>query len=81
MSACVGVRREDKSKWERRVPVTPEDAAELQAAHGIQVTVQPSAHRAYTAEELAGVQPPPVVVEEPAAEDLAEPAAPQAEGA
>ncbi len=51
MTALIGIRREDKSEWERRVPVTPQDAAELQK-HGIQVIVQKSPIRAYTDEEF-----------------------------
>jgi len=56
MAALIGIRREDKSEWERRVPVTPQDAAELQR-QGVQVTVQSSPIRAYTDEEFiqAGV--------------------------
>ncbi len=51
MTASLGIRREDKSIWERRVPVTPQDAAALQAEHGIRVVVQPSAIRAFTDQE------------------------------
>jgi alpha-aminoadipic semialdehyde synthase len=66
----LGIRREDKSKWERRVPVTPPDAAEFQRKDGIPVIVQPSDIRAFTDEEFveAGVtvqeslSPCPVVV-------------------
>ncbi len=47
MVAVIGVRREDKSEWERRVPLTPEDAAALQE-QGIPVTVQQSSIRAFT---------------------------------
>ena len=53
MTAMIGIRHEDKSKWERRVPVTPQDAAELQQEHGIQVIVQRSPTRAFTEEEFA----------------------------
>ncbi len=51
MTASLGIRREDKSIWERRVPVTPQDAAALQAEHGIRVVVQPSPIRAFTDRE------------------------------
>ena len=54
MTARIGIRREDKSEWERRVPVTPKDAANLQKEHGVQVVVQPSDIRAFTDEEFAG---------------------------
>jgi alpha-aminoadipic semialdehyde synthase len=52
MTPRIGVRREDKSEWERRVPVTPEDAADLQR-QGIDVIVQPSPARAITDQEFA----------------------------
>jgi alpha-aminoadipic semialdehyde synthase len=52
MTARIGIRREDKSEWERRVPITPQDAAELQREHGIEVVVQPSPIRAYRNEEF-----------------------------
>jgi alpha-aminoadipic semialdehyde synthase len=53
MTPSIGVRHEDKSEWERRVPVTPQDAAELQQANGIQIIVQPSSTRAFTDDEFA----------------------------
>jgi alanine dehydrogenase len=53
MAALIGIRREDKSEWERRVPLTPQDAASLQREHGIQVLVQPSPNRAFTDDEFA----------------------------
>ncbi len=37
-----GIRREDKNRWERRAPLTPEDVRELVASHGAQFVVQPS---------------------------------------
>jgi alpha-aminoadipic semialdehyde synthase len=52
MTALIGVRREDKSEWERRVPVIPQDAAELQQEHGVQVIVQASSHRAFADDEF-----------------------------
>ena len=52
MNVCVGIRREDKSHWERRVPVTPEDARKLKEEHGIEVHVQPSPIRAFSEEEF-----------------------------
>lgn len=42
MTSRIGIRREEKSKWERRVPIVPEDVGELRRAHGIEVWVQPS---------------------------------------
>lgn len=52
MPPCIGVRREEKSLWERRVPITPTVALELRQQHGIPVMVQPSPHRAFAATEF-----------------------------
>ncbi|MDX9784332.1 MAG: hypothetical protein RBT72_06250 [Spirochaetia bacterium] len=35
MPKRIGIRREDKSEWERRVPITPEVVAELKETHGL----------------------------------------------
>jgi saccharopine dehydrogenase (NAD+, L-lysine-forming) len=51
MTILIGIRREDKSEWERRVPITPQDAATLQREQGIQTLVQPSAIRAFSDDE------------------------------
>jgi saccharopine dehydrogenase (NAD+, L-lysine-forming) len=58
VAATVGIRREDKSRWERRVPITPEKARELHAKHGIDFLVQPSPVRVFREEafERAGVR-------------------------
>lgn len=55
MSARIGVRREDKSPWERRVPVIPEHARQLREGHGVEVWLQPSEIRAFSEEEYAQV--------------------------
>jgi saccharopine dehydrogenase (NAD+, L-lysine-forming) len=52
MAVCIGIRREDKSRWERRVPVTPEDARMLREEHGVEVWVQPSSIRTFSEEEF-----------------------------
>jgi saccharopine dehydrogenase (NAD+, L-lysine-forming) len=52
MAVCIGIRREDKSRWERRVPVTPEDARMLREEHGVGVWVQPSPIRVFSEEEF-----------------------------
>jgi saccharopine dehydrogenase (NAD+, L-lysine-forming) len=52
MKRCIGIRREDKSRWERRVPVTPEDARKLREEHDIEVWVQPSPIRVFSEEEF-----------------------------
>jgi alpha-aminoadipic semialdehyde synthase len=48
----VGVRSEDKSRWERRVPLVPADLKTLREA-GIDAVVQASAHRAFGDSEFA----------------------------
>ncbi len=53
MNARIGVRREDKSRWERRVPVIPEHANRLREEHGVEVWVQPSDVRVFSEEEYA----------------------------
>jgi alanine dehydrogenase len=51
VTAPVGIRREDKSRWERRVPITPAKARELHARVGLDFAVQPSAIRVFSDEE------------------------------
>ncbi|HET90898.1 MAG TPA: hypothetical protein ENN99_09205 [Chloroflexi bacterium] len=55
MSVRIGIRREDKSIWERRVPIVPEHARQLQAEQGIEVWVQPSDIRVFRDEEYVQV--------------------------
>jgi alpha-aminoadipic semialdehyde synthase len=50
MGRCVGIRREDKNIWERRVPLIPDHVKELRA-QGIDVVVQPSEIRVFREEE------------------------------
>lgn len=52
MSPCIGIRREDKSEWERRVAIVPAVARDLKERHGIQVVVQPSPIRAFGEDEF-----------------------------
>jgi len=47
----IGIRREDKSKWERRVALTPEHAKLLKEKFDIQTFVQPSDIRIFTDDE------------------------------
>ncbi len=47
MPKALGIRREDKNIWERRVPVTPEQVERLVRDHGVEVVVQPSTLRAF----------------------------------
>ena len=46
----VGIRREDKNQWERRVPLVPEDVREL-TEKGYKFIVQPSPIRAFKEED------------------------------
>jgi len=57
MKPTIGIRREDKSVWERRVPITPRDARDLQSDHGLEVIAQTSEVRVFDADEYlqAGV--------------------------
>ncbi len=47
----IGIRREDKSKWERRVALTPEHVKLLKEKFDIQTFVQPSKIRIFTDDE------------------------------
>ena len=51
MKNVLGIRREDKNEWERRVPLIPEDIKELQKKYGIKTIVQPSPIRIFSDEE------------------------------
>ncbi|NOZ08147.1 MAG: hypothetical protein GXO91_04620 [FCB group bacterium] len=48
MNNSIGIRREDKNIWERRVPLIPADAKELIGKFGVRIVVQPSDNRAFT---------------------------------
>jgi len=54
----IGIRREDKNEWERRVPLIPSDLKELKDKYGIQSIIQPSQIRYYKDSEFneAGVE-------------------------
>lgn len=49
----IGIRREDKNRWERRVPLTPDHVAELVSERGIEVRVQPSPLRVFPDKDYA----------------------------
>ena len=51
MKYMIGIRREDKNKWERRVPLTPEHVKELRENHSVEVWLQPSPIRIFPDEE------------------------------
>ncbi len=50
MNNCIGIRREDKNRWERRVPLVPDEVERL-VKQGLRVIVQPSAIRAFADED------------------------------
>jgi alpha-aminoadipic semialdehyde synthase len=56
----IGIRREDKSIWERRTPLTPGDLSEL-AGQGLAFAVESSGHRVFSDADFeaagAAVQP------------------------
>ncbi|MFH1845010.1 MAG: bifunctional lysine ketoglutarate reductase /saccharopine dehydrogenase family protein [bacterium] len=68
MGKTIGIRREDKNEWERRVPLIPTDLKNLQQQHAIEFRVQPSPIRVFTDDEYrdAGID----VNEDLAAADL-----------
>lgn len=45
--ADLGIRRENKGRWERRAPLTPQHVEELVHQHGVSVAVQPSEVRIF----------------------------------
>lgn len=47
MEKIIGIRRENKSKWERRTPITPDDVRYLKREHSIETIVQPSPIRIF----------------------------------
>ncbi|MBT4089185.1 MAG: hypothetical protein HOE30_11895 [Deltaproteobacteria bacterium] len=56
MIKTIGIRREDKNEWERRVPLIPADVLELKEKYGITSIVQPSDIRIFTNEEYENAQ-------------------------
>ncbi len=50
MSLILGIRREDKNQWERRVPLIPKHVKELKQKYGIETIIQPSSLRIYSDE-------------------------------
>ncbi len=43
----IGIRAEQKNRWERRAPLTPDHVHELVERHGLKVVVQPSRKRVF----------------------------------
>lgn len=51
MQYSIGIRREDKSEWEKRVPLSPAHVKKLIEKHDIKVYVQPSDIRIFSDDE------------------------------
>lgn len=51
MTVTLGIRREDKNRWERRVPITPKHVKELKEKCGIETIIQPSKIRVFSDKE------------------------------
>ena len=49
----IGIRHEDKTKWERRIPLVPDQIRGLIETHGIPIVVEASEQRAFSNEEMA----------------------------
>lgn len=58
MKHVLGIRREDKNEWEKRVPIVPDHVRRLKEEHEIQTLIQPSPIRAFPDEyySRAGAQ-------------------------
>jgi saccharopine dehydrogenase (NAD+, L-lysine-forming) len=52
MEKIIGIRREDKNEWEKRVPLVPDDVRWLREKHGIRTIIQPSAIRTFSDDEF-----------------------------
>jgi alpha-aminoadipic semialdehyde synthase len=55
MSFKIGIRREDKNKWERRVPIIPKHIKKLYSKYGIDTIIQPSKIRIFSDEDYKSV--------------------------
>jgi alpha-aminoadipic semialdehyde synthase len=53
MKALIGIRREDKNPWERRVPLIPTHVRELVQNYPLEIWVQPSKLRIFPDEDFA----------------------------
>jgi saccharopine dehydrogenase (NAD+, L-lysine-forming) len=51
MSPTLGIRKEDKNRWERRVPIIPKHVKELKEKYNIETVVQPSEIRVFSDKE------------------------------
>jgi saccharopine dehydrogenase (NAD+, L-lysine-forming) len=55
MGVTIGIRREDKNQWERRVPLVPADVGDLRDHHDVEFHVQTSPIRVFTDVEYESV--------------------------
>jgi alpha-aminoadipic semialdehyde synthase len=53
MTYRIGIRREDKNKWERRVPLVPEHVKEFKEKYDVETVIQPSKIRVYSDDEYS----------------------------
>lgn len=51
MKSAIGIRREDKNIWERRVPLIPSHVKELISDYSLDIVVQPSSIRIFSDED------------------------------
>lgn len=51
MADTLGIRREDKNRWERRVPIIPKHVRELKEKYDIETIIQPSKIRIFSDKE------------------------------
>jgi saccharopine dehydrogenase (NAD+, L-lysine forming) len=55
MNKIIGIRKEDKNRWERRTPLVPEHIQELSKKEKLDFMVQPSKIRIYSDQEFSAV--------------------------
>jgi saccharopine dehydrogenase (NAD+, L-lysine-forming) len=53
MGNLIGIRREDKNRWERRVPIAPAQVASLVQQHHLRIAIQPSPIRTFPDSDYA----------------------------
>ncbi|MBE0643317.1 MAG: hypothetical protein IH600_04500 [Bacteroidetes bacterium] len=53
MINCIGIRKETKDKTQKRVPLSPEQVADLRTAHGLRVLVQSMPQRVFSDEDYS----------------------------
>ncbi len=51
MKTVIGIRREDKNRWERRAPLIPAHVRELVQNHRLEIRIQPSSIRIFSDED------------------------------